>query len=103
MSPTGTIKKNIRRIPPGKVSTYGQIAAISGNPRGARQVAWILHSSSEKDHLPWHRVINSRGFISLPPGDGYEQQKLMLEAEGITFDQNDHIDLEQFLWNPGES
>lgn len=59
----------IRRIPEGKVATYGQIAALAGNHRAARQVAWILHSSSKKENLPWHRVVNSQEGISLkPPG-----------------------------------
>ncbi|MFX0147601.1 MAG: MGMT family protein, partial [Candidatus Hodarchaeota archaeon] len=77
------VKQLIKQIPFGKVATYGQIATLAGNPRGARQVSWILHSSSKKDNLPWHRVINSKGGISLPIGGGYETQKRLLELEGI--------------------
>jgi len=88
----------IKKIPRGKVATYGQIAAYAGNPRGARQVVRALHSSSRKHNLPWHRVVNSKGRISLRPGDGYEKQKALLKEEGITFDQRDTIDLERYLW-----
>lgn len=90
----------IKNIPEGKVATYGQIATYAGNPRAARQVSYILHSSSEKEDLPWHRVINSKGSISLKPGHGYELQKQMLKKEGITFKENDCIDLKRFLWIP---
>ena len=55
----------ISHIPSGKVLTYGLIAKIAGSPRGARQVSWILHSSSEKYELPWHRVVNAQGKIVL--------------------------------------
>lgn len=99
---TNRIKEVIRRIPKGKVATYGQVASIAGNYRAARQTAWVLHVSSEKDNLPWHRVINSQGKISLKPGDGYETQKQLLMSEGIIFDQRDRIPLERFLWNPEE-
>jgi len=90
----------IKNIHEGKVATYGQIATYAGNPRAARQVSYILHSSSEKEDLPWHRVINSKGSISLKPGHGYELQKQMLKKEGITFKENDCIDLKHFLWIP---
>ena len=52
-------------IPPGKVATYGQIARILGKPRGARTVGWALHSTPEGSDVPWQRVINSQGKISL--------------------------------------
>ncbi len=88
----------IQNIPRGKVATYGQIAALAGNPRGARQVSRILHSSSEKEGLPWHRVINSKGGISLEQGRGYELQKTMLEQEGVEFNAKDLIDLKKYRW-----
>ncbi len=90
----------IKYIPEGKVATYGQIAAYAGNPRAARQVAYILHSSSGKENLPWHRVVNSRGGISLKPRRGYELQKQLLKEEGIRFKENDCIDLKRYLWLP---
>jgi len=95
------VKRLIAGIPAGKVATYGQIAACAGNHRASRQVAWLLHSSSRKDKLPWHRVINGRGGISLPIGGGYEEQKMLLEAEGVTVDQKGRVDLKTYLWNPG--
>ena len=95
------VKQFIKAIPKGKVATYGQIAMMAGNPRGVRGVVWILHSSSQKAGLPWHRVINKKGKISLSPGEGYEEQKARLEAEGVRFDPEDCIDLDQFLWRPG--
>lgn len=90
----------IKSIPKGKVATYGQIAALTGNPRAARMVVRVLHSSSKKENLPWHRVINSRGSISLKPGTGYEVQKTLLQKEGIIFKDDDSIDLKRFLWVP---
>ena len=94
------VKRLIKRIPKGKVATYGQIAAFAGNPSGARQVVRVLHVSSGKENLPWHRIVNRRGQISLRPGSGYELQKQRLEQEGIYFDKTDSIDLDQYLWRP---
>ncbi len=85
----------IRNIPQGYVVTYGKIASMAGNSRGARGVSWILHSSSIKHDLPWHRVINRSGRISLPQGAGFEEQKALLEAEGIAVSLNGKVDLEK--------
>ncbi len=90
----------IQKIPKGCVATYGQIASLSGNPQGARHVVRILHSSSRKRDLPWHRIVNRNGEISLSPGQGYEIQKQLLEQEGIFFNERDRIDFEKFLWKP---
>ncbi len=97
---TSTVKALIKQIPEGKVCTYGFLAGLAGNPKGARQVARILHSCSEQDALPWHRVVNRHGKISLRPGDGYEIQRRLLETEGIAFDQKGAICLDGFLWTP---
>jgi methylated-DNA-protein-cysteine methyltransferase-like protein len=97
------VKETIKQIPKGKVATYGQIASMAGNYRAARQVAWVLHSSSDKDNLPWHRVINRKGEISLPHGNGFEEQKHLLQMEGVVFDKKNRINLERFLWNPENS
>ncbi len=91
-------KRLIQSIPRGKVATYGQIAAYAGNPLGARQVVRILHTSSMKDRLPWHRVINRKGQIALKPGQGYEMQKQLLRKEGVVFGDADTIDLKMYLW-----
>jgi methylated-DNA-protein-cysteine methyltransferase-like protein len=90
----------IKKIPRGKVATYGQIAALAGNPRAARQVAWVLHSASDKKKLPWQRVINREGTISLPRYGGYELQKALLVKEGVKFDGADCVDLTRFQWQP---
>lgn len=88
----------IKSIPRGKVATYGQIAALAGNRFAARQVVRVLHSLSGREGLPWHRVVNSRGMISLPPGGGYEQQKRLLTEEGVVFDEGGRIDFSMYLW-----
>lgn len=95
--------KIMKRIPQGKVCTYGQIATLAGNNRGARQVVRLLNSSWKKEKIPWHRIVNSKGTISLRSGDGYEYQKALLEVEGVKFDAKDKIDFKQFLWKPSES
>jgi len=94
------VKELIRSIPTGKVATYAQIAALAGNHRAARQVARVLHSSSDKEGLPWHRVINSRGGISLPRGRGFEAQKRLLRREGVPSDRAGRLDLDAFQWEP---
>ena len=92
------VKEIIKSIPRGKVASYGQIARMAGYARGARQVAYILHSCSEKDGLPWQRVVNHSGRISLPEGYGYELQYKMLTGEGIKFTGEKTIDLEKYGW-----
>ena len=100
---TSRVRRLIRAIPPGKVATYGQIAVMAGNPRHVRGVVWILHSSSRSHDLPWHRVINARGRISLASGNGYEEQQARLRGEGVEFDEKDRINLAVFRWNPMHS
>ena len=97
---TQRVKDIIKKIPRGRIATYGQIATCAGNPRAARLVIWVLNSSSQKDKLPWHRVVNSKGKISLKPGHGYEIQKGMLMKEGVKFDAKGTIDFDRFLWTP---
>jgi methylated-DNA-protein-cysteine methyltransferase-like protein len=89
----------IRAIPHGRVLTYGAVAVMAGNPRAARQVARVLHACSRKEELPWHRVVNREGRISLKPFQGYEEQRELLEKEGVEFTE-DTLDLERFLWRP---
>src|SRR3989339_2156617 len=88
----------IKHIPEGRVLTYGRVASLAGQPGGARQVSRILHSMSRKYELPWHRVINSEGRISLGPSQGRELQKALLESEGIEFSENGGLDLEIYMW-----
>jgi methylated-DNA-protein-cysteine methyltransferase-like protein len=96
---TERVVRLIRSIPRGRVASYGQIAALAGFPAAARQVVRLLHSLSAKEGLPWHRVINSRGTISLT-GQDYDLQRSLLEREGVDFGLRDRLDLERFLWRP---
>ena len=82
----------IAAIPKGSVSTYGAIAAAAGSPKGARQVARILHSCSETDGLPWQRVVGREGRILLPGQRGSIQRQL-LEMEGVGFTKAGNVDL----------
>lgn len=91
----------IATIPRGRVATYGQIAGMAGSPRAARQVVRILKMWSEKRDLPWHRVINREGRVSLPSGGGYEEQRALLESEGVEFGLDRCIDLSVFQWHGG--
>jgi len=93
---TEDVLEIIKMIPKGKVMTYGQIAALANSPRGARQVSRILHSMSLKHKLPWHRVINSKGSISLTGEPGFIQSQ-MLVSEGIDV-TNNKIDLKRHLF-----
>lgn len=93
------IIQTIARIPAGKVATYGQIAAMAGNHRGARQVSRVLHTCSSKYQLPWHRVIGASGKISIPKDQsGYQRQKAKLQAEGVEFGLHGQVDLKIFGW-----
>lgn len=92
----------IRNVPPGKVMTYGQIARQAGSPRGARQVARLLHSMSSKYDLPWHRIVNAQGKIVLSDEEGRYTQHALLEAEGVKIGLNGQIDLEIYRYNPDE-
>ncbi|ANS77313.1 DNA methyltransferase [Paenibacillus yonginensis] len=86
----------IKQIPEGRVMTYGQIAALAGSPRAARQVVRILHSSSRKHQLPWHRVVNAKGEIGLQDEESRFMQRMMLEQEGVEFGLGERINLEIF-------
>jgi methylated-DNA-protein-cysteine methyltransferase-like protein len=87
----------IKAIPKGKVASYGQVAAMAGSPRGARQVARVLHSLSGKEKLPWHRVLGASGGISLPAAAGAEQAR-KLRRENVTVDERGKVDLTRFRW-----
>ena len=95
-SETGSIIKAILAVPRGKVSCYRDIALSAGLPNGARQVARILHSMSEKHGLPWHRIIRADGCIALESGQGKELQMALLRAEGVTVSETGRIDLARY-------
>jgi len=89
----------VRRVPPGYVATYGQIAAMLGSPRVARQVGYALSEAwrvAEEDPVPWHRIINARGGISTQ-GD----QRALLEREGVEFRGDGTVDLARYRWDGG--
>lgn len=94
----------VRRIPRGKVATYGQIAALLGSPRVARQVGWALAAADHAESpVPWHRVVNASGGVS-PRGSGDDghEQRARLAAEGVPFGGNGRIDLKRFRWVPSD-
>jgi methylated-DNA-protein-cysteine methyltransferase-like protein len=98
LSPFSTLAiQAIRSIPHGCVATYGQIAGLAGDPRGARQVVRILHALSDRKRLPWHRVINSRGKVALK-GDGFRVQRALLEQEGVEVGPDGSVDLRRVQW-----
>lgn len=93
----------IKNIPEGKVMTYGQIAQLAGSPRAARQVVRILHSMSRTHPLPWHRVINRKGEIAIQSDDGFHEQKLLLQMEGVEVSPNGTVHLETYQVGVTES
>ncbi|MFL5612254.1 MAG: MGMT family protein [Gemmatimonadaceae bacterium] len=93
----------VRRIPHGRVATYGQVAALAGLPRQPRLVGYALHALPGATAVPWHRVINSRGMISTRSnGDGSLSQRLLLEREGVSFDARGRVQLDRFQWRPSK-
>lgn len=122
---TRRIRAVLEAIPAGSVATYGQVAALAGNPRAARAVVWVLRRGEARREagpgretgargaddeagapvprprrpLPWHRVINSRGTISLPRGDGFELQRALLLDEGVSVTADGRVDLGRYLWD----
>lgn len=88
----------VKMVPPGKVATYGQIARIAGRC-SARNVGYAMSSVSSKSDVPWHRIINSRGKISVRShGEECTVQSRILESEGIVFTITRTVDLEIFGW-----
>ena len=93
----------VATIPPGRVSTYGDVARFAGLPGAARRVGRALRGLPADTRMPWHRVVNAGGRISLPGGSaGYREQRARLEAEGVVF-RGDRLDLRRFRWRPGET
>ncbi len=90
----------VRRIPRGKVATYGQIAAILGQPRGARAVGMALGALRGEaiDTVPWQRVVGAAGRCTHRDGFAAGIQQEMLEAEGVAFDRRGHLDFAQVRW-----
>ncbi len=100
MSVFEKIYEQVRKIPRGKVATYGQIAMLAGNPRWARAVGYALHSNPDPDGIPCYRVVNRFG--GLAPAfafGGAERQAELLRADGIEVREDNTVDLEKYLWN----
>ena len=94
VSPYERIYMVIRQVPAGTVTTYGQVSKIVGNV-SARQVGYALHAAQPWMEVPWQRVVNSKGLISLRGGE----QRRLLVAEGVEFDDKHRIDLKRFGWS----
>lgn len=91
----------VKRVPRGKVASYGQIARIAGLERHARMVGYALHALSEDDveSVPWHRVINAQGYISIRSNPlAAKIQRKLLEQESVEFSKNDKVDFKKFGW-----
>ena len=91
----------VRRIPHGKVASYGQVAMLAGNPRWARVVGYALHVNPQPGTIPCHRVVMRDG--SLTTGfafGGLDAQRALLECEGISFTDDGRVDLQQHRWQP---
>lgn len=97
-----TIYAAIRRIPAGQVATYGQIAEVAGLPRQPRLVGYALFQQEVDADLPWHRVVNAKGEISYSPArrNADQLQRVLLEAEGVVFNERGRIDLATYRWKP---
>jgi methylated-DNA-protein-cysteine methyltransferase-like protein len=93
------IYKVIKCIPSGCVATYGQVARLAGRPNGARQVGYALSALTDPHSVPWHRVVNARGEVSIRSNPDYAQlQKQLLIEEGVTFDANGRIRMSRYQW-----
>lgn len=97
----------VRQIPSGKVCTYGQIAALLTPPPGMDPKSYLAFAprwvggamANCPQDVPWQRVINSQGKVSLRPGSGGMHQRELLEAEGVVFDEHNRVDLKIFAWD----
>lgn len=94
----------VRRIPRGRVTTYGRVAILAGAPRTARHVGWALAALRGRDakSIPWQRVLGTKGSgyaaIALPAGAGGTRQRRLLAKEGVRFDPKGRVDLEEYGW-----
>ena len=95
------IYETVKKIPEGKVATYGQVAYLAGNPHWARVVGYALHVNPSPGVIPCHRVVNREGRVaeSFAFG-GPGVQRSLLEAEGVEFENDGKINFDKFLWNP---
>ena len=95
------IYRVVRRIPRGRVATYGQVASLAGLGGHARQVGYAMHAVPDGLSVPWQRVINARGEVSPRTEPGMDRlQRSLLADEGLPFDANGRIDLSRYQWRP---
>ena len=95
------IYRVVRRIPRGRVATYGQVAVLAGLGGHARQVGYAMHAVPDDMAVPWQRVINARGEVSLRSEPGMDRlQQSLLEDEGVVFDTKGRVDLRHYQWRP---
>jgi methylated-DNA-protein-cysteine methyltransferase-like protein len=93
----------VAKVPSGKVTTYGYIAQIIDHPRAARQVGWMLSTLPSGTAVPWWRIVNGQGYLSIRNDDmkAKVKQAELLTAEGIQVDERFCLDLQQYLWTDG--
>ena len=97
------VARVVRRVPRGRVVTYGQVALIAGWPGRARMVGWALRTLPDGSNVPWHRVLNATGRISsrgIPLAE--DIQRRLLQREGVRFNDSGRVDLERYRWTPPE-
>lgn len=100
-SKSAAIYAVVRKIPRGKVATYGQVARLAGLPRRARLVGYALSALGEDRSVPWHRVVNAQGRVSRRSEPMFEQQQRgLLEREGVEFSRSGRVMLARFQWTP---
>ncbi len=91
----------VKRIPSGKVATYGQIAALTGSPRASRAVGYALHFNPDPSHIPCFRVVNRFGRCAPAFAfGGPDVQAQMLRADGVEVSEDGYVDLDKYLWRP---
>ena len=100
MNTFAKIYEAVKTIPNGYVATYGMIAAMVGNPRLSRVVGYALHKNPNPKEIPCHRIVNREGKLSSAfVFGGIDAQRMLLEAEGVTFKTDGNVDLEKHLYN----
>lgn len=107
-TPQAAILAVIRRIPRGRVASYGQVAELAGLPRHGRQVGHVLHALPEGHRLPWQRVVSARGEIVVRdagavPTMAPSRQRALLEAEGVGFDSRSRVVMAKYQWGAGRN
>lgn len=100
MSVFERIYEQVKKIPRGKVATYGQIAMLAGNPRWSRVVGYALHSNPDPDNIPCYRVVDRMGRLSSAfVFGGINRQAELLRADGVEVNDDNTVELDKFLWD----